>query len=250
MIFSLIFVILICMKGSHKLTSSEQPKTFSRSTKNKILNNKLGNFSIITVTNYGYKDFTLNWLINMKKLNLTKFLVFCYDTKVYGFLKSRGYIDNLLIVPDEWLDSKLASDFTDWNTSDYNEIVRAKSNVWYQMLSHNHHILFSDPDVVIKYLNDTCMILFHFCFCIFFYFRFGLIRTSQSICSFCLTIRLLKHFSPRIFSSIILAFLRLNQRYSLEIYLLNCFNFNVKTLTKTSKIFLISYSLELLEQTV
>lgn len=112
-----------------------------------IFKNKLNNFSIITATNYGFREFALNWILNLKKLDINKFVVFCFDSKVFYYLKSKGYEQHLLIVPDEWLDSKLESDFANFNTKDYNKIVRAKSHIWFQMIKQNHFI-FSDPDVV------------------------------------------------------------------------------------------------------
>jgi hypothetical protein len=116
----------------------------------KIYQNKLKDFLIITITNFGYREFTHNWILNMKKLDLNKFLVFCYDKKVFDYFKTKGFEKNFVEVPNEWVHSvKLTDNFVSFGSKEYIKIVRAKSNVWYELLRKNHSILFSDPDVVI-----------------------------------------------------------------------------------------------------
>ena len=138
---------------------------FNKTITNLLAKNKVKSFSIITIANYGFRKFALNWILNLKRLDFNKFIVFCFDTKVFDYLKAKGYANQLLMVPDEWLDAKLAANYTNFNTNDYNNIVRAKSHVWFQMLKHNHHILYSDPDVVNKFL----ILEMYFYFFSFFY---------------------------------------------------------------------------------
>ena len=115
---------------------------------NKMKNNKIGDTTIITISNYGFVNFTLNWIIHLEKLNINKFIVFCYDTAIFNFLKEKKHANNLVMVPSEWLDYKISSSYSNWESSDYKKITQSKTNIWYHLAKLGHNFIFSDPDVV------------------------------------------------------------------------------------------------------
>jgi len=112
-----------------------------------IKQNTVNDLLIVSISNYGFKNLTLNWITNLYKLGFNKFVVFCFDLELYEFLSEKGYKNNLAIVPSEWLDFKISKSFSSWATKDYNQITQAKPQIWYQLLKLKLNIFFSDSDV-------------------------------------------------------------------------------------------------------
>jgi hypothetical protein len=109
--------------------------------------NTVNDLLIVSISNYGFKNLTLNWITNLYKLGFNKFVVFCFDQELYEFLSEKGYKNNLAIVPSNWLDFKISKSFSSWATKDYNQITQAKPQIWYQLLKLKLNIFFSDSDV-------------------------------------------------------------------------------------------------------
>ena len=60
-----------------------------------IKNNTKNDLLILSISNYGFKDLTLNWITNLNKLDFKKFIVFCFDQELYEFLSKKGFKNNL-----------------------------------------------------------------------------------------------------------------------------------------------------------
>jgi len=120
-----------------------------------IKNNTKNDLLILSVSNYGFKDLTLNWITNLNKLDFKKFIVFCFDQELYEFLSKKGFKNNLAIVPSNWLDFNVSKSYSSWATKDYNQITQAKPQIWYQLLKLNCNIFFSDSDVA--WLNKNIL---------------------------------------------------------------------------------------------
>ena len=125
------------------------------SINNVIIQNKINGCTILTATNHGYRNFTLNWIKHLEKLNFKKFVVFCFDKEVFKFLKDKGYETRIAMVPNGWLDFGVSKLFSTWASKDYNHIVQSKTFIWYHLLRLKHNILFSDSDVV--WLNKNIL---------------------------------------------------------------------------------------------
>jgi hypothetical protein len=126
---------------------------FNSKIENLIYENKIENFLIMTITKNAYREFTLNWILNLKKLNINKFLVFCYDKEVFDYFESKGYKENLIKLPKEWSNSKLVREIKVFESKEKFKILRAKFHILNELLKQNHNILFSDSDVVIHFLS-------------------------------------------------------------------------------------------------
>jgi hypothetical protein len=137
-----------------KIITTKQPNIRILIEKNDyvIKQNTVNDLLIVSISNYGFKNLTLNWITNLHKLGFNKFVVFCFDLELYEFLSEKGYKNNLAIVPSEWLDFKVSKSFLNWGSKDYNQITQAKPQIWYQLLKLKLNIFFSDPDVV--WLNE------------------------------------------------------------------------------------------------
>jgi hypothetical protein len=110
--------------------------------------NQIDNFTIITIANYGFREFVLNWIMSLNKHGYHKFVVFSFDQALVDYLHLLGFQDKVALVPSDWLDLKLSSDLASWEQENYKKIVKSKTNVWHSLLSRNYSFLFSDPDVV------------------------------------------------------------------------------------------------------
>jgi hypothetical protein len=109
---------------------------------------KFYGITIITIANFGYREFLLNWLMHMRKQKYSKFVVFSFDQALVEFLAREGYVENVILVPSKWLVYKLTANFSKWGEETYKHIVKSKTSVCYHLLVRNHSFVFSDPDVV------------------------------------------------------------------------------------------------------
>jgi hypothetical protein len=118
--------------------------------------NQINNTTIITIGNYGFKEFIHNWILNLKKFNYDKFVVFSYDQALVDYLSEKGFPDNVILVPSKWLDHKLSANFSSWGQDSYKLLVKSKTNIWNSLLLRNYTFLFSDPDVawISKHILD------------------------------------------------------------------------------------------------
>ena len=110
--------------------------------------NKINECNIITISNYGYKDLTLNWIKSLQNNNFNKFVIFCFDIQLINLLIDKGLKDNLVLIPQNWTDFNITSEFSSWASTKYNQITQAKVHVWYRLIKLKQNIFFSDPDVV------------------------------------------------------------------------------------------------------
>lgn len=114
----------------------------------KVRKNKINNCTIITISNYGFKELTLNWIKSLEKNNYHKFVVFSFDEELYDYLKQKGYSDRTTIVPSDWLEFELTKLPTNFGNKDYNKITQSKVHVHYNLLLNNITFLMSDVDIV------------------------------------------------------------------------------------------------------
>ena len=117
--------------------------------KETVERNKLNDCIIVTASNYGFKEILLNLLVSLQMNNFFKFMVLCYDVKLFDFLSKRGFESNIAMIPDHWYESSgISSDFEVFNNGKYNKLVRVKTRIFLELLKQNHSILFTDSDTV------------------------------------------------------------------------------------------------------
>jgi hypothetical protein len=109
--------------------------------------NQIDDFTIITIANYGFREFLLNWIINLSKHGFHKFVVFSFDQGLVDYLAEKGYQNNVVIVPRAWLDYNISTDFANFAHETYVKIVKSKTNIWLNLLTRKYSFIFSDPDV-------------------------------------------------------------------------------------------------------
>lgn len=117
--------------------------------------NQIGDVCIISISNFGYKKFTLNWIQSLLQNNYQKFLIFSFDIQLVDYLNKNGFANKTVLVPKNWIDFQITIESSNWASKEYNQIQQAKIQICYQLLKINQNILFSDPDVV--FLNKNIL---------------------------------------------------------------------------------------------
>lgn len=103
---------------------------------------------IVATANYGMRNHVYNWIESLKQTGETKFLIFCFDKKLYEHLQMTGYGDRASLIPDIWFHQQVESDFKTYFTQEYRVITHAKTLVVQQLLYLDVKVFFSDVDIV------------------------------------------------------------------------------------------------------
>jgi hypothetical protein len=112
-------------------------------------NNAISGAVIITISNYGYKNMTLNWIASLLRTGHTKFVVFCYDTDLLISLAEIGFRANVALVPTSWLEFSLTKNVYNENIKqEFDQMMQSRVAVWYQIALRDRSFLFSDADLV------------------------------------------------------------------------------------------------------
>jgi hypothetical protein len=110
--------------------------------------NSINNATIVTISNYGFRNFTLNWIESLKRNEYQKFVVFSFDLLLVDFLGSKGYGKQVMLVPREWLDFNITSQVSNFKEDYYMKIMKSKTHVVYNLLVRDFTFLYSDSDVI------------------------------------------------------------------------------------------------------
>ncbi|KAI8968940.1 nucleotide-diphospho-sugar transferase-domain-containing protein [Mycotypha africana] len=112
-------------------------------------NNKEDKVLIVATANYGMRNHVYNWIESLKKTNEHRFLIFCFDQKLYDHLVLAGYEAHATLIPDVWFrDLQLEAGFKTYFSQEYRVITHAKTLVVQQLLYLDIHVFFSDVDVI------------------------------------------------------------------------------------------------------
>ncbi|KAI9478539.1 MAG: nucleotide-diphospho-sugar transferase-domain-containing protein [Benjaminiella poitrasii] len=103
---------------------------------------------IVATANYGMRNHVYNWIETLKRTGETKFLIFCFDQKLYDHLKLTGYGKRATLIPDIWYHQHVESDFKTYFSQEYRIITHSKTLVVQQLLYLDVNVFFSDVDVV------------------------------------------------------------------------------------------------------
>ena len=140
------------LKEKESSPSNSNSKSPEEIIKSNLINNEV---LVVTVSNNGYEETTLNWILSLKKIKINKFLVICLDQELANYLSHKGYIGNILLAPPDWHGFDLTSHYTLWNTEEFNKIMHARLKIMQKLLEFNVTLLFSDSDVV--WLNENVL---------------------------------------------------------------------------------------------
>lgn len=101
---------------------------------------------LVTFANYGYLEFVKNFLINLDSVIKNHTLLFyCLDEKILEFVKQFP-VKQLKVVVIPWFKG-LSSEFENYETENYNRMMRAKTDILTHTLKEYPFIHFLDCDV-------------------------------------------------------------------------------------------------------
>ncbi|KAI7902982.1 nucleotide-diphospho-sugar transferase-domain-containing protein [Cokeromyces recurvatus] len=103
---------------------------------------------IVATANYGMRNHVYNWIESIKRTGEKKFLIFCFDQKLYDHLCLTGHENQATLIPEVWYHQQVESDFKTYFSQEYRVITHSKTLVVQQLLYLDIHVLFSDVDIV------------------------------------------------------------------------------------------------------
>jgi hypothetical protein len=139
----------------------EAPKELMDKINDNLLEDRV---LIIATANYGMRNHVYNWIESLKRTREEKFLIFCFDNKLYQHLKLNGYENRASLIPEIWFHQQVESDFKTYFSQEYRIITHSKTLVVQQLLYLNINVLFSDVDIVwlrprmVEYVNTFLQI--------------------------------------------------------------------------------------------
>lgn len=114
---------------------------------------------IVAAANYGMRNHVYNWIESLKRTEVTKFIIFCLDDKLYEHLILAGYDRQVAKIPDTWFHQQVEASFSLYFSETYRIITHAKTLVVQQLLYLDISVFFSDIDIVwirpqiVEYMN-------------------------------------------------------------------------------------------------
>lgn len=137
------------------------PKELMKKINDNLLEDRV---LIIATANYGMRNHVYNWIESLKRTGEEKFLIFCFDKKLYEHLKLNGYGNRASLIPDIWFHQQVESDFKTYFSQEYRVITHSKTLVVQQLLYLDINVFFSDVDIVwlrprmVEYVNTFLQI--------------------------------------------------------------------------------------------
>ena len=111
------------------------------------------NTLMVGLTNYGYRDFTYNWLCYVRRHNLTNFLLACVDVQSCDELRLLGYGRHALLLDELIHDPTLAaqcgggSGTHDYRSACFNRQTKSKALLVLTSLLAGYNTVLTDMDI-------------------------------------------------------------------------------------------------------
>ncbi|XP_078445651.1 arabinosyltransferase XEG113-like isoform X2 [Wolffia australiana] len=123
-------------------TGSKMPPLESfRLTKELVQHRVKDNVLIVTLGNYGFMEFILNWVKHLTDLNVTNLLVGAMDVKILEALYWKG-------IPVYDMGSQMTTVDAGWGSPDFHKMGREKVFMINSLLPFGYEILVCDTDMV------------------------------------------------------------------------------------------------------
>lgn len=103
---------------------------------------------MISITNNGIVQLTLNFIASLRKHNYSKFLIFCLDQLSYTTLAEYDVLDHIVILPSSWTPLKTVDGYRHYGKVEYNAITNVKLYVVSKLLDMDYTVLLTDVDIV------------------------------------------------------------------------------------------------------
>lgn len=128
------------------------PLTMQSVVEKVIINNTI----VLTALNYGYKGMLMNWVCNMRRLNITNYVVAALDPDLYRFAWTRSlptYLENTVFgtvdggANSGGISAELLSNAI-YGTDEFKKLTKMKSRVVLRLLTAGYNVIWTDCDIV------------------------------------------------------------------------------------------------------
>lgn len=105
---------------------------------------------LLTAVNYGYRGMLMNWVCNMRQLNITNFVIAALDENIYKFVYTRGlptYYENTIFQQDNADASSLIAGAV-YGTDAFKLLTKMKSRVVLRFLEYGVNVIWTDCDII------------------------------------------------------------------------------------------------------
>uniref|UniRef100_A0A7S1ES93 Nucleotide-diphospho-sugar transferase domain-containing protein n=1 Tax=Timspurckia oligopyrenoides TaxID=708627 RepID=A0A7S1ES93_9RHOD len=105
------------------------------------------NTIILSALNFGYRAIMMNWVCNMRHLNIRNFVIASLDPNLYKYAYTRGLPTYYETTIFEGLNSSLLADAT-YGTDSFKQLTKMKSRVVVRLLKLGVNVVWTDCDIV------------------------------------------------------------------------------------------------------
>lgn len=100
-------------------------------------------YLIMTTSNYGMMEMTLNWAASLRRQGYSRFVIACLDEHIYNELHEHGLGHHTA-----WFVQPDMSPHAEWGTDLYMRLMFSRVKILRQLLHLHYTVLFTDVDVV------------------------------------------------------------------------------------------------------
>lgn len=132
-------------KGFEEAIEFSLPLTITSITDKVVQNGTI----ILTAVNYGYREMLMNWVCNMRQLQITNYLVASLDEHVYKFAHAKElptYYESTLFNKGD-IDVSLLAEAT-YGSDSFKLLTKMKSRVVLRFLQYGLNVIWTDCDIV------------------------------------------------------------------------------------------------------
>ncbi|KAA8495134.1 Beta-arabinofuranosyltransferase RAY1 [Porphyridium purpureum] len=105
------------------------------------------NTIILTALNFGYRFIMMNWVCNMRHLNIYNYVVAALDPDLYKYAYTRGLASYYETTIFEGLNSSLLADAT-YGSDSFKQLTKMKSRVVLRLLKLGVNVVWTDCDII------------------------------------------------------------------------------------------------------
>lgn len=103
---------------------------------------------IVALSNYGMRELTMNFVASLVVHRIEKFVIVCFDLKMYQLLVSNGHERNAFYLPRHWVTWNTTETAVNYNARAYVDMLHAKLEIVIHLLSRGYRLFHTDVDVV------------------------------------------------------------------------------------------------------
>lgn len=135
---------VVVPSGRDKPRDFGLPLTLSSVLEQVVHNNTV----VISALNYGYRSMMMNWVCNMRYLNLTNFVIAALDEDLYLYAQTRGlptYFENSIL---KGVDEHSLNSEASYGSVLFKKVTKMKTRVVVRILKLGYNVVWTDCDII------------------------------------------------------------------------------------------------------